>query len=303
MPYRLKATETISQGIKRIATEQIDKAVRELSNVETLGVGETVHQVRKRLKKTRALIRMVRHSLGEKTFDRENKYFRDLGRELAGLRDGEVIIETLDNLVAHFDDSLAPESFTDIRRELRVDYRQEYQSTIDSDVLLSVKNELKDAKERIDRWKIKPDRWSAIDKSFQKVYKRGYKDLDLALSQPSAENLHEWRKRVKYLRYQLNILSPIWKELIDRWESLTHDLTDYLGEDHDLAVLKEYVASQPARFNREHDLELLISLCDRRQQELQSAAILLGRKIYTEKPQRFSDRFGSYWQIWREATS
>lgn len=302
MAYRLKATETLSQGVKRIATQQIDKAIKELSNVEKLGVGKAVHQARRRLKKTRAVTRIVRHSLGEKTFDRENKYFRDLGRKLAGLRDGEVTIETLDNLIAHSGDGIASESFANVRRQLQVDYRQEYQNTIDNNILVIVKNELKDARKRIDCWKIKRDRWSAIDKSFQQVYKRGYGDLSEAMSRPSAENLHEWRKRVKYLRYQLQILSPMWSELIDIWVNLTNNLTDYLGEDHDLAVLKEYIFSQPERFDREHNLELLISLCDRRQQQLQSAAFLLGRKIYVEKPKQFSDRFGNYWQIWQKTT-
>ena len=301
MAYRLKATETLSQGVKRIATEQIDKAVKELSDVENLGVGKAVHQTRRRLKKIRAVIRIVRHSLGKKTFDRENQDFRDLGRKLSGLRDGEVIIETLDNLITHSSNGTATEKFANIHRQLQVDYRQEYQNTVDNNSLTIVKQELKDAKKRIERWKIKPDRWSAIDESFKQVYKRGYRDLSEAMSQPSVENLHEWRKRVKYLRYQLQIISPIWLELIDRWVDLTKNLTDYLGEDHDLAVLKEYISSQPERFDREHNLELLISLCDYRRQQLQSAAFLLGRKIYVEKPQRFSDRFGDYWKIWRNA--
>lgn len=303
MAYRLKAKESLLQGIKRIIIEQTDKAIAELTNAEEIGIGEAVHQVRKRLKKNRAVIRLVRYSLGEKTFDRENRYFRDLGRELAGLRDGEVTIETLDNLSTHFSNLVQPESFTDIRRELRVDYRQEYQNTVNNDVLISVKHELKNVRERVEGWKLKSDDWSSIDKSFKRVYKRGYKDLHQAKAEPTAENLHEWRKRVKYLRYQLNILSPMWSALIKQWVDLTHDLTDYLGEDHDLAVLREFVVSQPERFNSQTNPELLISLCDRRQQQLQSAAINLGAKIYTEKPKRFSDRFGNYWRIWRQTTT
>lgn len=300
MSYQLKRKESLLQGIKRIVIEQTDKAIDELTNAEEIGIGEAVHQVRKRFKKNRAVIRLVRYSLGEKTFERENKYFRDLGRELAGLRDGEVTIETLDNLSTHFSDLVQPESFTNIRRELRVDYRQEYQSTVNNDVLTSVKHELKNVRERVDSWKLKSDRWTAIDRSFKRVYKRGYQDLRQAKAEPTAENLHEWRKRVKYLRYQLKILSPMWSDLIEQWIDLTHDLTDYLGEDHDLAVLKEFVVSQPERFDSQSNKELLISLCDRRQQQLQLAAIDLGEKIYTEKPKRFSNRFGNYWQIWRK---
>ena len=222
MAYRLKAKESLSTGIKRIATEQIEKATSELNNADGIGVGEAVHQARKRFKKTRAVIRLVRHSLGKKTYKQENKHFRNLGRSIADLRDGEVLIETLDNLTTRFEDEVTSD-FTHIRRELRVDYRQQYQRIIDKDILVSVIDELKDSTKKINAWKIKSNDWSAMDKSFRQVYKRGYKDLDRVISKPTAENLHEWRKRIKYLRYQLQILSPMWSSLIKQWVDLTHD--------------------------------------------------------------------------------
>ncbi len=298
MSYRLKAHESVSKGIKRIATEQIEKAISELSTTDELGVDEAVHQVRKRLKKTRAIVRLVRDGLGKKSYKQENARFRDLGRNLASLRDSEVQIESLDNLATHFKD-IAPESFTDMRRELEVNYRQEYQQVLNKGILISVKNQLKDAKDAIADWKIKANDWSAIDQSLQRVYKQGYKGLDQSMSKPTAENLHEWRKQVKYLRYQLKILSQIWSEIMTEWVDQTHNLSDYLGKDHDLAVLKELVLSQPERFDRQATLETLTTLIDRRRQELQSAAIFLGKRIYTEKPKDFRDRLGNYWQIWQ----
>ena len=297
MTYKLKAHESVSKGVKRIATEQIEKAISELPTTDELGVDEAVHQVRKRLKKTRAVVRLVRNSLGKKSYKRENARFRDLGRNLANLRDGKVQIESLDNLATHFKD-IAPETFTDMRRELEVDYRQEYQQVLNEGILISVKNQLKDAKDAIADWTIKANDWSAIDKSLQRVYKQGCKGLDQSRSKPTAENLHEWRKQVKYLRYQLKILSQIWSEIMTEWVDQTHDLSDYLGKDHDLAVLKELVSTQPERY-RQDTLESLTALIDRRRQELQSAAIFLGKRIYTEKPKDFTARLGNYWQVWQ----
>ena len=297
MTYKLKAHESVSKGIKRIATEQIEKAISELSTTDELGVDEAVHQVRKRLKKTRAVVRLVRDSLGKKSYKQENARFRDLGRNLASLRDSGVQIESLDNLATHFKD-IAPETFTDMRRELEAIYRQEYQQVLNEGILISVKNQLKDAKDAIADWTIKANDWSAIDKSLQRVYKQGYKGLDQSRSKPTAENLHEWRKQVKYLRYQLKILSQIWSEIMTEWVDQTHDLSDYLGKDHDLAVLKELVSTQPERY-RQDTLESLTALIDRRRQELQSAAIFLGKRIYTEKPKDFTARLGNYWQVWQ----
>ena len=301
MSYRLKARESLPKGIKRIAAEEVAKAIDKLSSTQEQGIDEAVHQARKRLKKTRAVVRLVRDRLGKKSYKQENARFRDLGRNLANLRDIKVRIETLDNLIAHFD-TVDPETFIDIRRELRVDYRQEYQSVVNEDVTTSIKDRLKDSKTEINNWQIGSNGWSTVDKSLKRVYKRGYKALQKAISKPTAENFHDWRKRVKYLRYQLEILSPMWSDVIKSYIEQTHNLTDYLGEEHDLAVLQELVLHHPERFNRQNKLSVLTTLIDRRRQELQSKAISLGKKIYTEKPDDFIDRIGNYWQIWQEET-
>lgn len=111
MTFRLKHNESLPTSIKRIAKEQIAKAIAELANIDELGIDEAVHQARKRLKKTRAVIRLVRDRLGSETYQRENARFRDLGRNLASLRDIKVQIETLDNLTNNCANTIAPETF------------------------------------------------------------------------------------------------------------------------------------------------------------------------------------------------
>ena len=139
-----------------------------------------------------------------------------------------------------------------------------------------------------------------VERSLKRVYARSYKDLAKAISKPTAENFHEWRKRVKYLRYHLQVINPIWKDLVQTWVEQTHELSDYLGEDHDLAVLKKFVSSQPKRFDRDRELDFLIPPIEHRQKELRTAAISLGKKNYTEKPKNFVRRLGNYWQVWPE---
>ena len=57
-----------------------------------------MHEARKDMKKLRALLRLARGELGEEIFGRENACFRDAARELAGTRDADVMLETLDAL-------------------------------------------------------------------------------------------------------------------------------------------------------------------------------------------------------------
>jgi hypothetical protein len=56
MSYRLHFNETLAEGFPRIASEQIDRAVTELT-AEDAVAADVVHQVRKRCKKIRGLLR------------------------------------------------------------------------------------------------------------------------------------------------------------------------------------------------------------------------------------------------------
>ena len=59
MPFRFKNPDELPSETQRIATEQIDRAIDELDD-SSLDYHETIHQVRKRCKKLRGLLRLVR---------------------------------------------------------------------------------------------------------------------------------------------------------------------------------------------------------------------------------------------------
>ena len=59
MAYRLKRKETVVDGIRRIAHQQLARGAAELVD-ESLEPAAQIHQVRKRLKKLSALLRLVR---------------------------------------------------------------------------------------------------------------------------------------------------------------------------------------------------------------------------------------------------
>ncbi len=60
---------------------------------------EAIHETRKALKRLRALVRLLREELGEQQFKREHAILRDAARRLAGARDAEVMVGTLDALL------------------------------------------------------------------------------------------------------------------------------------------------------------------------------------------------------------
>lgn len=299
MSYRLNVDESFPVGVKRIAREQLDKAVGHLT--ETEDRDEAVHEARKHFKKIRAVLRLVRDEIGEDVYKPENVCYRDAGRDLAPVRDSFVKAETLDALTEHFAETLAPGAFDSLREVLVQRHAEtKHRLLVEERAADQVVATLKEARERIADLPIKHDGVSAFDDGLRRVYKRGYKRLVEALEKPTVDALHEWRKRVKYLWYHTRILELIWSDLLDELGSAIHDLSDYLGDDHDLAVLRRTVLEEPALCEDAEVTQHLLGLIDRRRAELQVAALPLGERLYVEDPDDFVARISAYWEIWRK---
>lgn len=298
MAYRLENNESFPEGIKRVALEQLDRAVGQLTEAEDRD--EAVHEARKHFKKIRAVLRLVRDEIGEEVYKPENVCYRDAGRRLAAVRDSFVKVETLDAVTARFAQTLAPGAFETLRETLVQRHAEAKQHVLDeehgADEVVATLNE---ARTRIPDWPIAHDDVSAFDGGLQRVYKRGRNRLSDARDEPGVEILHEWRKRVKYLWYHTRILQPIWSEPLSELADEIHDLADYLGDYHDLAVLRNTVVEEPEVCGTVPAAQHLIGLTDRRRAELQAAAWPLGERLYVELPDAFVARMGSYWEIWQ----
>ncbi|HLL92518.1 MAG TPA: CHAD domain-containing protein, partial [Solirubrobacteraceae bacterium] len=111
----LRAGEPLGAAMQRMALAQADLAI------ELLGGGQSangthhaaapdenaVHETRKALKRLRALVALLAGELGEQAVARENRALRDVGRSLAGARDAEVMLGTLDALIERHPRKLA----------------------------------------------------------------------------------------------------------------------------------------------------------------------------------------------------
>jgi CHAD domain-containing protein len=302
MSYRLEAEETLSDGLKRILHEQTDKALDSLRSLEP-NLDEAIHDARKRFKKCRAVVRLVRDEIGEDIYKRENIAYRDAGRALSDLRDAYSSMETLDAVLGAMDNADADDiqdAAERIREQLQHIY-DEARAAVDQDnAIETVISDIEAAQERIDDLPIDHEDYSAIDDGLKRVYKRGVKRMADAYDQtgyPDIEKFHEWRKRVKYLWYHTRILENIWADVLDELGDEIHQLSDYLGDAHDIAELYEVIKPHIAR--DDSGGRKILAYMDYERGQLEKAARPLAQRIYAESKKDFVRRIGAYWNAWR----
>ncbi|MEE4331780.1 MAG: CHAD domain-containing protein [Wenzhouxiangella sp.] len=299
MSFRIERTESVQAAIQRIATEQIDKAIAEIDSDE-VDRHETVHQVRKRCKKLRALVRLVRPVFPD--YGEVNGFYRDAARELSAFRDAQAVIETFDDLIERFDSVLDGERFASIRSGL-VSRRER----IDADgeridrLIAAFREEMVAGRAAVASWKLDADEGSAVAGGTRKTFKRARKAMAKAATTPTTAAFHEWRKRVKYHWYHARLLTRCWPELIEPWAQEAKRLSDLLGDEHDLAVLHGLLLDDPDRFADETTLQAFFGLIERRRAKLRTQAFRLGRFVLFERPSHIERRVRSYVDTWKSS--
>jgi CHAD domain-containing protein len=294
VPFELKPGESVGSGVRRIVDEQLAEALDELRPSKPAKADETVHAARKRFKRIRAMVRLVRDELGDEAFAHENASFRDTGASLAEARDAAVLVQTLGRLKPRLD----PEAFAAARKLLLARRRLISRRVLkDGSGLESVARAAEQARDRVAAWQIDHDGWRALRPGLMRIYREGRRAYKLARPGAHPDLFHEWRKQVKNLWHQLEVLEPIWPEVMKKLADECHELADALGRDHDLAVLRavlEAEASTPAG-----EPSPLLQAIDSDRSGLQLTARSLGARIFAEKPKAFVGRLAKYWKAWQ----
>lgn len=294
--FQLKRHEPAGAGIRRIIRRQLEDTLAGCAG-RTAAKGSVAHDTRVQFKKVRACLRLVCDGLGSEIYRRENSCFRDASRPLARVREAEVLIETLDRLTGYFTEQLLTEDFSGIRKVLQQRYEAAQTRVLEEQhVLADIVRTVKKARDRLKEWPVKKKGWAALKRGLRRSYRNSRRAFITARQQPGEDNLHEWRKQSKYLWYQLLVMKPAWPAGIEQWDKALHTLTQALGDNHDLIVLRRTLEAGKGAFGK--NVNLLLPLIDCRREELQQQALSLGERLYRDKPRIFVQRMEKRWKKW-----
>ena len=295
--------ESFPVGMRRVMIIQIDRVIDAVTTRKDHD--PAVHEARKAMKRIRSLLRLVRDEVGEDIYRNENAVFRDVGRALAPPRDALVMIDTLVSVLHRHGNLIAPDAYGDTLALLDVEHRRIRRSVFDDRQLISdLSITLKAARTRfsggraVDRSDARAnvrDEFAAIEGGLRRVYHRGRKALPEPGADPTTEELHRWRKQVKYLRYQLETLAPLWPEVVGAEAQRLSDLGEVLGRDHDLATLSTTVDGSPHLCPDPAARAMLTALVSEIRKETLVEAVALGAASYGETSRGFVSRYEGYW--------
>jgi CHAD domain-containing protein len=291
MGFRLKLREPLPDGLKRVFREQLDSALR-LCRHPAKERGVTVHEVRKHLKKLRAAMRLAVGEVGKNQHAREDRCVREIGRLVSDLRDAQVRLQTLIQLRDEAAKKSEENPFPHIEELLSLE-RESFSAAFAGWQKQAIPK-LERVRERLAKWPLDRITWKQICGAVEKIYKRGQRGLAKTIKKPIPENFHAWRKRVKDIWYQLRILQPLNRVVL---EEMAHDaevLGELLGREHDFDFLMERLEKESSDDALRAELARLQKLIRKRGRRLCRDALELGRRFYAEPPKAFAKRISIF---------
>lgn len=246
-----------------------------------------VHAVRKELKRTRAMLRLMRTGLGERAYRRDNAELRDVARSLSGVRDSRVLLDTLQGLSRHRDGG-SGRGQTDLCKQLRRDHASARRLLHDEAAAVQqARAVLRAVRDRLAAGNARGYRWSVLETGLRRVYVRARQALRRVRTRPSAENLHELRKQTKYLWHQLQALTPPRDRRNGARIEATHHLSDLLGDDHNLTVLRHKALEAPLKPGAR---QRLLARIDAQRARRIRQALALASRAFRDPPAMFAAR-------------
>jgi CHAD domain-containing protein len=295
MGFHLEKDEAVGSGFQRILLEQIAQLSGDVA-LASEDREKAIHEARKRCKRIRSVARLLRPR-AKALYRRENATFRKVARKLSPFRDADARLDAFDELVRYTEHR--PKDFAQLRdlvaggrrRKSPANLEQQFSATAEQARL---------AERRLKGENIPNElAFELIEPGLRTTYSRGRKEMKKAYVTLEESVFHEWRKRVKDLGYQTQILRDLWPSILKRQGKALKKLGKLLGKEHDLTVVRSTLLERANHSTSKEDLSRFLALVEQRTTELQAEAKAIGLRLYAERPKCFSGRMHIYWKTWR----
>lgn len=281
----ITSDKTLAKGVRRIALEQATRAIDHI-RTPSLPQDEAVHEIRKSVKKLRALLRLVRPGLADhKPLDAQ---LRDAARRISALRDAAVLLDTVDLLAPQ-------EGLPALRAALAATPHLDPQ--VASSALDTCLADLEAARTKLKGLKISGGGTRVLRTGLIRTHRQAQAALQDVLKDPTPEAVHAFRKRVKDHLYHSRLLTPLWPEVMTPHAAEADRLAETLGQMNDLAVLIDRIGQLALPPDEAAEARDLAAAARAR---LGHTALPLAQRMFAGTPEDLATRWAAWWRIWRD---
>jgi CHAD domain-containing protein len=295
MAFRLKQGASISNEVRRIVLKQLEAAISELHSVGDPQSDDAVHDARRRVKKIRAIIRLVRPVL-DKEYRAVDRDLSTVSRLLAPVADGRGIVETLKEIEHRYPASLSKRALAVARKGVLRNGARADRDAHARGILKIAAGTLRSERSRVKRWRVRGEGFRAIAPGLEESYRRARRMMLVTWSKPKPSHFHTWRRFVKDHWFHIRLLEGRCGNHLVAYERRIEALDGILGEYHNVILLRDLLVTDESLPHEEG--ARCLRVVSRYQRVLCRHAEILGARIYTERPRRFVRRVR---HLWRDA--
>jgi len=250
---------------------------------------KAVHGMRRDMKRIRAALRLLRTCVGEDSYQHSNARVRDAAKPLAPVRDAAVLLSCARRLSLHQYSDAEQGYLNELIPELEVE-RRSAKRRLTVAALNRRAAVLSDVQRSLASGQTPSCDLEAVSDGIRKTYQAGRKAGRLARRRPDDDRLHEWRKQVKCLANQLDLMQEAFH--IERGKLHRHalQLGDLLGKDRDLALFTakmDAIHLAKGASGQEKGHKRLIRRLQQARNHLQQKAWRRSKKVFSRSPRRF----------------
>lgn len=291
MTYRLDMSMTLEANVRAIVAEQLERSIAQLSGGTSKKTA--VHETRKSLKRIRALLKLVRPAIGEDLFRSENKRFRDIAAQLSTTRDHDILTDALQTLECFNDEKPTPA----LRRARAcVEKFHTNQGRKSAAAIRKAKTDLQTALEACQSLTCGAHSDDCLEIGLAACYRKARKAQRKAYQSDDDEAFHDWRKPIQVHWRQMSLFWSAWPAEFEARIALAKELSQNLGQDHDLKILinflNTHVASGDLKAKDVRSVERLARAC---QQHLRKTSRPFGQILFQEPAQAHARRIVGIW--------
>lgn len=302
MSYKFKPGESFAKGLRRIAADQSEKAGACFA--ASADVHKGVHEVRKSIKRLRALLRLCRASAPEDELAAIDTELRDMGRSLSGTRELQGMLDSIAALEARFGAPAIAGPLTRLKAELEAKQAAATDNGAVHDKGEGLAQQFAAVGAAIAALRLDDDGFDAIREGLEHTYRqcRHWHERAYAHPEPgeaSDETFHEWRKNVQRHWRHMQLLTAAWPRELKIRADLCHSIGETIGRDHDLAVLETCLGGSGRQYGPVAKVRTARQMCHTLQAELRESVRVDGERLFLERAGAFGDRLERYWRLSR----